>query len=272
MMTETPRTESPTTTGRNVTGPTTTGATTTAAQQGADAAAGAAAARPLRLLVLAAGLSTPSSTRMLADMLSGATRRALEHAGKAVEVRTIELREIARDATDMLLSRVASPRLQEVIDALGSADAVIAVTPIFNTGPSGLFKTFVDALDTELWRGTPVLLGATAGTTRHALALEHAIRPVFVYLKAQLVPTGVFAASSDFGAMQADESDEQPLALRAARAADELAALLTSPAAAAARAAAEAAPEPSGADGDATGLDAEFADFTPMDALLHRHR
>lgn len=229
--------------------------------------------RPLSLLVLSAGLSTPSSTRMLADMLSTASRRALESDGSAVEVRTIELREIARDVTDMMLSHVASPRLQEVIDALRDADAVIAVTPIFNTSASGLAKSFLDAVDPALWRGKPVLLGATAGTARHSLSLEYAIRPMFVHLKAQIVPTAVFAASSDFGAAQSAEADEQPLALRARRAGGELAALLTSPAAAAAREAAaeESQPAEGGARADdASGLDAEFADFTPMGALLHR--
>lgn len=243
---------------------------TTRQMPGCEMPAEKKAQRPLRLLVLAAGLSTPSSTRMLADMLASASRAELETAGETVEVTTIELREVARDATDAMLTRVISPRLQEAVDALRAADAVIAVTPIFNTGASAVFKAFVDALDPSLWKGLPVLIGATAGTARHSLALEYAIRPMFVYLKTQIVPTGVFAASSDFGAMQAGEHADQPLAARARRAGAELAALLTSREAAAARRVSTEDTAPAGADGDADGLDAEFADFTPMSALLHR--
>lgn len=234
--------------------------------------------RAVSVVVLSAGLSTPSSTRMLADMLSGAAKSAISAEGRPVAVRTFELRDHARDLTDLLLSRVASDRLSGLISAIAEADAVIAVTPIFNTGPSGLFKTLVDALDTGIWRGKPVLLGATAGTARHSLSLEYAIRPIFVYLAAQIVPTAVFAASGDFGAVSSTEAGEQPLAARARRAGAELAALLTSRAADRARAelATEGATEGPGPDGkgpdagSADGLDAEFADFAPMDSLLPR--
>ena len=74
------------------------------------------------------------------------------------------------------------------------------MTPVFQASYSGLFKTFVDVLDDGSLRGTPVLMAATAGTARHSLVLEHAMRPMFSYLKAVTVPTGVFAASEDWGA------------------------------------------------------------------------
>lgn len=232
-------------------------------------------AAPVSLVVLSAGLSTPSSTRLLADMLSSAARSAIGAEGRAVSVETVELRDHARDLTDLLLSRVPSPRLTEVIATIRDADAIIAVTPIFNTGPSGLFKTLIDAIDPEIWRGRPVLLGATAGTARHSLSLEYAIRPMFVYLKAQIVPTAVFAASSDFGGASAAEAGEIPLAARARRAGAELAALLTSRAADRARDELASEPSPTGEGpagdaGSAQGLDAEFADFAPMDSLLPR--
>ena len=85
------------------------------------------------------------------------------------------------------------------MQAVRDADAVIAVTPIFSASYSGLFKTFFDVLEDGTLEGKPVLLGATAGTARHSLALEFAIRPLFAYLRADVVPTSVFAASEDFG-------------------------------------------------------------------------
>lgn len=218
--------------------------------------------RPLSLLVLSAGLSTPSSTRMLADQLARSARHALERSEREVEIRTLELREYAHDATDALLTHFPNDRFRALADTLREADAVIAVTPVFNTGPSGLFKTVIDALDTALWHGKPVLIGATAGTARHSLTLEYGIRPIFQYLKAEVVPTGVFAASSDFGTASSDEVDLAPLAVRADRAGAELALMLG--------ARGGAVEEPTDESAPATGLDPEFSDFVPMGQLLRR--
>jgi FMN reductase len=99
---------------------------------------------------------------------------------------------------------------------------VIAVTPVFSASYSGLFKTFFDVLEPGALDGTPVLVAATAGTARHSLVLEHALRPLFSYLHAVVVPTGVFAASEDWGGAGADKA----LLGRVERAARELAALV----------------------------------------------
>lgn len=224
-----------------------------------------------RLLALTAGLSTPSSTRMLTDQLTRASAAALGRDDTEVEVITVELREYAHDLTDALLTRFPSEKLAMVIEQVRAADAVIAVTPVFNVGPSGLFKTFFDAVDTELWKGKPVLLGATAGTARHSLAIDYAIRPMFGYLKSEMVPTVVFAASADFGADTEGQADEQPLSARVRRAAAELAAMLRAGLGDAA-ADADGPAEPAGATPSpvAPTLDPEFSDFVPMGTLLGR--
>jgi FMN reductase len=177
------------------------------------------------LVVVSAGLSQPSSTSLLAGRLAAAATEALARQGAEVDVTTVELREHARDLTDNLLTSFASETLQEAKDVVGGADGVIAVTPIFSASYNGLFKTFFDLLDDGALTGTPVLLGATAGTARHSLALEHAIRPLFSYLRATTSPTAVFAASEDWGA---DRSIDGGLAGRIARAADEFATLVAS--------------------------------------------
>jgi FMN reductase len=76
------------------------------------------------------------------------------------------------------------------------------VTPIFNASYSGLFKMFFDVLDAGSLVGKPVLVAATGGTARHSLALEHALRPLFAYLRSIVVPTGVFAASEDWSSAE----------------------------------------------------------------------
>jgi FMN reductase len=151
------------------------------------------------IAVVSAGLSQPSSTRLLADQLAAATHRALRLGGADVRVEIIELRDLAHALTDNLLTGFASGALADAVGLVRDADALIAVTPIFSASYSGLFKTFFDVLEEGTLDGKPVLLAATAGTARHSLALEFALRPLFAYLRADVVPTAVFAASEDFG-------------------------------------------------------------------------
>ena len=194
----------------------------------------------MRIVVISAGIGQPSSTRLLADRLAAATVTALD--GRAT-VEVVELREHARALADALVTGFASGALRSALESVAAADAVIAVTPVFSASYSGLFKTFFDVLDADALAGTPVLVGATAGTARHSLVLEHAMRPLFSYLHAVVVPTAVFAAAEDWAAGGADA-----LGARIARAAGELADLV-------ARRPARPAADP-------------FADAVPFDQLL----
>ena len=168
-----------------------------------------------KLVVVTAGLSNPSSTRILADRLAAASVRALEAGGLGVDVEVVELRDLAHAITDNLLTGFPSGALADAVASVAAADAVIAVTPVFSASYSGLFKSFFDVLEPEALEGKPVLMAATAGTARHSLVLEHALRPLFSYLHAVPVSTAVFAASEDFGS--------RGLADRVERAAGELA-------------------------------------------------
>lgn len=173
-----------------------------------------------RIAVVAAGLSNPSSTRMLADRLAAETVQALADRDIQATVDVIELRDYAHDITNNMLTGFAPQALETAINTVVSADALIAVTPIFSTSYSGLFKSFIDVLDPDALTGKPVLIGANAGTARHSLAIDYAIRPLFAYLHAEAVSTGVFAASSDWG----DSGDDvAPLAKRVEKGARELA-------------------------------------------------
>ena len=136
-------------------------------------------------------------------------------------VEVVELRELARDLADNLLTGFPNARLGAAVATVTGADGLIAVTPTFSASYSGLFKTFFDVIDQDALAGRPVLVGATAGTARHSLVLDHALRPVFTYLRAVVVPTGVFAATEDFGGGESDQ-----LGRRVARAATDLANLV----------------------------------------------
>ncbi|WP_214102655.1 FMN reductase [Acrocarpospora catenulata] len=176
----------------------------------------------VKLAVVTAGLSQPSSTRLLADRLAEAVRVRLTEAGDTtVDVRVIELRGLAVDIANNLVTGFPAPTLAEAIETVTEADGLIAVSPIFTASYSGLFKSFFDVIDNTALAGKPVLIGATGGTARHSLALEHALRPLFVYLRAIVAPTAVYASAEDWGS-----GTENSLAGRITRAAGELAALI----------------------------------------------
>ncbi|MEV6343559.1 FMN reductase [Actinoplanes sp. NPDC051851] len=172
-----------------------------------------------KLVVISSGLSQPSSTRLLADQLTRGAEQAAARLGVTLDVRVIELRDLAHEITDHMLTGFAPTALNQAQEAVAAADALITVTPVFSASYSGLFKSFFDVLDKDALVDKPVLLAATAGTARHSLVLEHALRPLFAYLRASILPTAVFAASDDWGA----DSAEGPLRGRIDRAAAELA-------------------------------------------------
>lgn len=164
----------------------------------------------MKLIVVSAGLSSPSSTRLLADRLAAAT---LSHLDAEPEV--IELRDLATEIAQHFVTGFPPARLAAALDAVAAADGLIAVTPVFAGSYSGLFKSFFDVIDKDALTGKPVLLGATGGTARHSLVTEHALRPLFTYLRALALPTAVYAASEDWG--------DEGLAQRVTRAGAELA-------------------------------------------------
>ena len=173
------------------------------------------------LTVISGGLRSPSSTRLLADQLGEAARAAIGARGDSVDVRVVDLREHAHQVIDALLTGFPTGSLRDALADVTGADALVAVTPTFQGSYSGLFKSFLDLVEAGSLRGVPVLLAATGGTERHSLVIEHALRPLFSYLGALTVPTGVYAATADFGG-----AGSAPLAARVDRAAAELAALL----------------------------------------------
>ncbi|MRJ75485.1 NADPH-dependent FMN reductase [Aeromicrobium sp. SMF47] len=170
-----------------------------------------------RVVAISSGLSDSSTTRLLADRI---TESITQQSGD-VSVEVVSLRELAHDITDASLTGFASPRLQDVIDKVVAADGLVIVVPIFKASYPGLFKSFIDALETDVLIGKPVLLAASGGTARHSLAIDYALRPLMAYLQALVVPTGVFASAYDWGT-----DGSNALGARIDRAAGELVSLL----------------------------------------------
>lgn len=181
-----------------------------------------------KVAIISSGLREPSSTRLLAGRLDEAVRGELERAGHTVESTIVELRPLARPIMDAMITGVVPSALQEAFDTVADADALIAVTPAFNVSYSGLFKSFFDVLPERTVADMPVLIAATGGTERHSLVLELALRPMFSYLHAVVAPTGVYAATHDFGTGDTGSGEASAITARITKAAAEFARLVQS--------------------------------------------
>jgi FMN reductase len=171
-----------------------------------------------QLVVVSAGTSRPSTTRMLADRIAAASLERLRELELEATVGAIEVAPLAVDVGRASVTGVPSSELQAAIEEIAAADAVIAAAPVYKAGISGLFKSFVDVLDDDLLIAKPVVLAATAGSSRHALVVDEQMRSLFAYMRALTLPTSVFAAPEDWGAAELGE--------RVGRAATELAVVI----------------------------------------------
>jgi FMN reductase len=174
--------------------------------------------KPASLVFVSAGVSDPSSTRLLADRIAQKSLDRLREAGTPASASVVELAPLAVDIARATVSGFPGRPLQAAIERLAAADAVIACSPVYKAGISGLFKSFIDLLDEDLVVAKPVLLAATAGSCRHALVIDEQMRSLFAYLRALTLPTSVFAAPEDWATAE--------LGGRIQRAATELAVML----------------------------------------------
>jgi len=173
---------------------------------------------PVKIVAITAGVSDPSTTRMLSDRIAQKVTDLLRAQGREAIVTTVDLAPMAGEIAQTLVTTYPGERVQAAIDVIAEADALIVSTPVYKAGVSGLFKSFIDILDNDLIIATPTILAATAGTSRHAMVVDEQMRGLFAYLRALPVPTSLFAAPEDWGA--------SALTDRIARAATELVALV----------------------------------------------
>ncbi|MBD7999264.1 MULTISPECIES: CE1759 family FMN reductase [Oerskovia] len=165
---------------------------------GPQAAGAAATPRSLSVVAVTGGVSFPSTTRALTDLLLDKTVARLTAAGVQVDARTIEVRDHAQDVATATVIGMRSEELELALKTAEQADLLIVATPVFRGSYSGIFKSFFDLVDSLSMVDKPVLLAATGGTARHTLVIDQALRPLFAFMGDLIVPTGVFASKEDW--------------------------------------------------------------------------
>lgn len=145
------------------------------------------------LVAFSGNFSRPSRTRALVEATVAAVARRYPVAAEVYDLADLgaslgtarKLSELDADAT-------------AVVEAIVAADVLVVGSPVYKGTYTGLFKHLFDLLDPVALAGKPVVLTATGGSERHALVIEHQLRPLFSFFAAHTLPSGIFAVDRDF--------------------------------------------------------------------------
>ena len=171
-----------------------------------------------RIVGISGNLTRPSRTRTLvAEILRQIEARNVGH------TELYDVADAGANLAAVVVRENATAASARVLSAIESADALVVATPVYKASYTGLFKHLFDLIDPKLLVGRPVILAATGGSDRHALVIDHQLRPLFAFFRAHSVPCGVYATPVDFTAV-GELTDVA--AQRAAPAVDQLVAVL----------------------------------------------
>ncbi|WP_416423646.1 FMN reductase [Pseudomonas sp. App30] len=153
--------------------------------------------RPLNVVAVSGGTWRPSRTLVL-------TQAIVAQLGELLPIRAqvIELTDIARPLGAALSRQEAAAEVEASLAAIENADLLIVASPVYRGSYPGLLKHLFDLVDLNALIDTPVLLAATGGSDRHALVLDHQLRPLFSFFQALTLPIGVYATEADFSNYQ----------------------------------------------------------------------
>ena len=149
--------------------------------------------RPLRLVAVSGGLQRPSKAAALAEHLLELIADEV-----ACEQRLVELGQLAPQLAGAVWRSQLPETVERELAAVEQADILVVATPVFRGSYTGLFKHFFDFIEQDALIDKPVLLAATGGSERHALVIDHQLRPLFSFFQARTLPLGVYATDKDF--------------------------------------------------------------------------
>ena len=150
-------------------------------------------AHPLRIVAVSGGLQRPSKAAALAEHLLDLIADAFP-----CEQRLVELGQLAPQLAGAVWRSQLPDTVEQALAAVEQADVLVVATPVYRGSYTGLFKHFFDFIHQDALIDKPVLLAATGGSERHALVIDHQLRPLFSFFQARTLPLGVYATDPDF--------------------------------------------------------------------------
>ncbi|CAM1650276.1 NADPH-dependent FMN reductase-like [Bartonella apis] len=167
-----------------------------------------------KVIVFSGSFNRPSKTTALVNYIGKEVAKKF-----GTEVVTYDLLDVGNTLGLAQRADKLEPKGKQIIEELTLADALVIGSPVYKGSYPGLFKHFIDLIEPERLYGKPVLLSATGGGDRHALMVEHQLRPLFGFFMAHSLPTAIYAAARDFGPN--NEIQSQDLVSRIAKAVDQ---------------------------------------------------
>ncbi len=149
--------------------------------------------RPLRLVAVSGGLQRPSKSAALAQHLLD-----LIACEVPCKQHLVELGQLAPQLAGAVWRSQLPDAVERELATVEQADVVVVTTPVYRGSYTGLFKHFFDFIDQDALIDKPVMLAATGGSERHALMIDHQLRPLFSFFQARTLPLGVYATDKDF--------------------------------------------------------------------------
>lgn len=156
----------------------------------------------LNVSIVTGGLALHSSSAQLADRFKDAVKAEGSERGVNISIRTHHLSQYCYEIADFITNGYPEGELESLLAEVRDADGIITVSPTFQGSVSGLFKSFWDLVSTDDLAETPLVVGATGGSPRQSMVLDYAMRPLFTFLHADVVPTGVYATPTDLSATE----------------------------------------------------------------------
>lgn len=147
----------------------------------------------LRIVAVSGGLQRPSRSATLAEHLLELIADQV-----ACQPQLIEMGDLAPQLAGAVWRTHLPAAVEQALAAVGQADVLVVVTPVFRGSYTGLFKHFFDFVDQDALIDKPVLLAATGGSERHSLVIDHQLRPLFSFFQARTLPLGIYATDKDF--------------------------------------------------------------------------
>jgi FMN reductase len=145
------------------------------------------------VLGVSGNLTRPSKTKTFVEHIVGQTAARIGAAQA-----TFDIQDLGPSFGQARRLSELDPSARNLVEQISNADVLVVGSPTFKGSYTGLFKHFFDLLDPSLLKGKPVMLAATGGGERHALILEHQLRPLFGFFEALTMPTAIYASDRDF--------------------------------------------------------------------------
>ena len=147
----------------------------------------------IQVVGICGNMRRPSKTRALVESVAQDLR-----CRSSLESSIFDLMDFGPELGAASVVNDLAPKGKEILNKIASADALIVGSPVYKGAYAGLFKHLFDLMAPDCLKDKPVLLTATGGGQRHALMIEHHLRPLFGFFEALSIPTVVYASEAEF--------------------------------------------------------------------------